>query len=240
MGINDRDREKTAFTTPEGLFEFNVMPFGLCNAPATFQWLMDLVLAGLQSSSGLVYLDDIIVTENTFLEHLHHLCVVFDRLREANLKSKPAKFAFCKSEVAFLGHIVSANGVITDPAKVEKVKNWPLPTSKREVQQFLGLANYYQRFIQDFATIAKPLHKLTEKTAKFHWTQQCQQAFEELRRKLVTAPVLAFPDYDRPFILNTDASDTGLRAVLSQFDDQGKEHVIAYASRTLSKAEQRN
>lgn len=213
------------------------MPFGLCNAPATFQCLMDLVLAGLQWSSCLVYLDDVIVTGKTFTEHLQHLETVFDRLREAKLKLKPSKCAFCRSEVAFLGHIVSADGVITDPTKVDKVKNWPLPTSRREVQQFLGLANYYCRFIKDLATIAKPLHKLTEKTARFQWTQQCQEAFDELRHKLTTTPVLAFPDYSRPFVLETDASVTGLGAVLSQVDDEGREHVIAYASCTMSKAE---
>ena len=237
--VDQEDREKTAFSTPEGLFEFTVMPFGLCNAPATFQRLMDLVLAGLQWSSCLVYLDDVIVTGRTFEEHLKHLRAVFDRLRDAKLKLKPSKCAFCKSEVAFLGHIVSADGVVTDPAKVEKAQNWPLPTCRREVQQFLGLANYYRRFIRDFATIAKPLHKLTEKTAKFQWTQQCQEAFEELRRKLTSAPVLAFPDYSRPFTLDTDASGTGLGAVLSQVDEDGKERVIAYASRTMSKAERR-
>ena len=235
--VDQKDREKTAFTTPEGLFEFNVMPFGLCNAPATFQRLMDLVLAGLQWSSCLVYLDDVIVTGKTFSEHLLRLKEVFDRLREAKLKLKPSKCAFCKSKVTFLGHIVSTEGVITDPGKVDKVKHWPQPTSRKEVQQFLGLANYYRRFVKDFATIARPLHKLTEKTAKFQWTEQCQAAFEKLRNLLTTAPVLAFPDYDRPFILDTDASDTGLGAVLSQVDCEGKEHVIAYASRTLSKAE---
>ena len=213
------------------------MPFGLCNAPATFQRLMDLVLARLQWSSCLIYLDDVIVTGKTFSEHLLRLKEVFDRLREAKLKLKPSKCAFCKSKVAFQGHIVSAEGVITDPGKVDKVKHWPQPTSGKEVHQFLGLANYYRRFVKDFATIARPLHKLTEKIAKFQWTEQCQAAFEKLRNLLTTAPVLDFPDYVRPFILDTDASDTGLGAVLSQVDCEGKEHVIAYASRTLSKAE---
>ena len=140
--VNPKDREKTAFCTPEGLFEFRVMPFGLCNAPATFQRLMDAVLAGLQWSSCLVYLDDLIIPGKTFLEHLAHLREVFQRLREAGLKLKPNKCNLCLKEVEFLGHVISVEGVWTDPGKTEKVATWPVPTSKREVQQFLGLANY--------------------------------------------------------------------------------------------------
>ena len=165
--MDEADKPKTAFCTPEGLFEFNVMPFGLCNAPATFQRLMDSVLAGLQWSSCLVYLDDIIVMGKTFEDHLRNLAEVFDRLRSANLKLKPTKCAFACKEVAFLGHIVSDQGVATNPALTEKVSNWPEPQSVREVQQFLGLASYYRRFVQDFAQIAKPLHRLTEKSCSF-------------------------------------------------------------------------
>ncbi len=237
--VSPGDREKTAFCTTDGLFEFTKMPFGLCNAPATFQRLMDLILAGLQWTSCLVYLDDVIIVGKTFEEHLHNLRAVFDRLREAGLKLKPTKCALCRQEVNFLGHIVSADGVATDPAKTEKVETWPIPTSRREVQQFVGLANYYRRFIKNFAEIAKPLHKLTEKTMQFKWTPQCQEAFDQLKRQLTTAPVLAFPDFNRPFTLDTDASDVGIGAVLSQTDDEGKERVVAFASRTLSKAERR-
>ena len=139
----------------------------------------------------------------------------------------------------FLGHIVSAEGVQADPSKTEKIAQWPTPTSIWEVQQFLGLANYYRRFVKDFAAIAKPLHRLTEKTAKFEWTNECQTAFEEIRRRLVTAPILAFPDYERAFILDTDASDIGIGAVLSQVQEDGSERVIAYVSRVLTKPEQR-
>ena len=155
------DREKTAFCSPEGLFEFNVMPFGLCNAPATFQRLMDMVLTGLQWDSCLVYLDDILIIGKTFSEHLLNLRNVFGRLKEAGLKLQPRKCGFCLPEVGFLGHIVSAKGLSTDPSKTEKVANWPVPSTKREVQQFLGLANYYRKFVRDFASIAKPLHRLT-------------------------------------------------------------------------------
>ena len=236
--MDPADKPKTAFCTPEGLFEFNVMPFGLCNAPATFQRLMDSVLAGLLWTSCLVYLDDIIVMGTSFEDHLNNLAQVFDRLRSANLKLKPSKCSFACKEVAFLGHTVSDKGVATDPALTEKVDNWPEPQSVRDVQQFLGLASYYRRFVKDFARIAKPLHRLTEKSCPFHWTDECASAFRELRQRLVSAPVLAFPDFRQPFILDTDASDVGMGAVLSQVLD-GQERVIAYASRTLSKPERR-
>lgn len=235
--IAETDRQKTAFCTTEGLFEFKVMPFGLCNAPATFQRLMDLVLAGLQWSHCLVYLDDVIILGRTFSEHLENLKTVFHRLREAGLKVKPSKCAFFQHRVHYLGHVISEEGVAADPEKIEKVASWPVPESTRDVQQFLGFAGYYLRFIHGFARVAKPLHKLTERTTAFQWTNDCQNAFEELRRLLSTAPVLAHPDFERPFILDTDASNTGIGAVLSQTDGDGIEKVVAYASRMLSKPE---
>lgn len=164
---------------------------------------------------------------------------MFERLQEAGLKLKPSKCQLCLEEVEFLGHIVSADGVRTDPKKTEKVANWPIPKTRKEVQQFLGLASYYRRFVKDFATIAKPLHRLTEKNFPFEWTTLCQTSFDELKRKLVTAPILVFPDFSRPFILDTDASDFGMGAVLSQEHEDRSEHVIAYASKTLSKAERK-
>ena len=231
------DKEKTAFCTTEGLYEFNVMPFGLCNAPATFQRLMDLVLAGLQWSDCLVYLDDVIIMGRSFEEHLTNLQAVFERLRQAGLKLKPKKCVFFQRKVSYLGHVVSQDGVSADPKKIEKVANWPVPQSSKDVQRFVGFASYYRKFVKDFAEIARPLHKLTERGAAFLWTGDCQRAFEKLRQALITAPVLAFPDYNKPFILDTDASDTGIGAVLSQLDAKGRERVIAYASRTLSKPE---
>ena len=237
--VAEEDRAKTAFCTTEGLFEFRVMPFGLCNAPATFQRLMDLVLAGLQWSHCLVYLDDVIILGASFDEHLASLQLVFDRLQKAGLRLQPKKCHFLKHRVQYLGHIVSDEGVQVDPAKLDKVAAWPTPTSTKEVQQFLGLAGYYRRFIRDFAKIARPLHKLTEHKATFKWTRECQDSLEALKRKLVTSPVLTYPDYSKPFILDTDASDTGIGAVLSQVDDNGDERVVAYASRLLSKPERR-
>ena len=235
--VEPADREKTAFCTPEGLFEFKVMPFGLCNAPATFQRLMNSALSGLHGNSCLVYLDDVIIMGNTFLDHLNNLQHVFHRIRAAGLKLQPNKCALCQKEVSFLGYIISQAGISTDLRKTERVISWPLPTSKHEVQQFLGLANYYRRFIKNFAKIAKPLHKLTEKSAPFLWTAECQLAFDNLKQSLTSAPVLAHPDYNKPFILDTDASQTGIGAVLSQVQDDGCERVIAYASKTLSRQE---
>ena len=236
--VADEDKEKTAFCTPDGLYEFNVLPFGLCNGPATFQRLMDLVLSGLQWSSCLVYLDDIIVVGRSFHEHLQNLENVFQRLRSAGLKLKPKKCTFMRKEVLYLGHLVSREGIATDPGKISKVAGWPVPTTVQEVQRFLGFASYYRRFIRDFAEIAKPLYQLTERNFPFKWTAECQRCLEELKCRLTTTPVLAYPDYSRRFILDTDASDFAIGAVLAQHDD-GHERVVAFASRTLSKTERR-
>eukprot|EP00731_Ephydatia_muelleri_P037277 Em0434g3a len=201
--------------------------------------LIDRVLSGLKWSSCLVYLDDIIVVGKSFSDHLSNLGCVFERLRGAGLKLKPAKCHLWQKRVAFLGHIVSADGIATDPSKTAAVKNWPIPQSRREVQQFLGLANYYRRFVGNFASIAKPLQQLTEKNSNFEWTVECQCAFDELRACLISPPVLSYPDYSRLFILDTDASDIGIGAVLSQVRENGSEGVVAYASRSLSRPERR-
>ncbi|XP_062374552.1 uncharacterized protein LOC134062534 isoform X1 [Sardina pilchardus] len=235
--LTPRARHAAAFCTRKGLFEWNVMPFGLCNAPATFQRLMDRVLAGLQWETCLVYLDDIIVLGRDVPEMLQRLGQVFDRLHHANLKLKPAKCCLFRRQVAYLGHIVSEEGVTTDPMKIQKVQEWPSPTSVPEVRQFIGLASYYRRFVQNFATIAEPLHNLTKKYARFQWTSECQEAFNKLKQLLTTTPVLGYPLDEGNMILDTDASDTGVGAVLSQLQ-QGRERVLAYGSRKLSKTEQ--
>ena len=235
--VTEEDRQKTAFATSEGLFEFKRMPFGLCNAPATFQRLMDRVLKDLKWSECLVYIDDIVIFGRTFDEHLCHIANVLSHLRQAGLKLKPEKCYFLQQEVLYLGHIVSEEGIATDPSKITAVSSWPAPLCKKDVQRFLGLANYYRRFIKGFADIAKPLQRLVEKNSLFEWTDACQNAFTHLRQCLVTAPVLAFPDYEQSFLLDTDASDVGIGAVLSQISDAGSERVIAYASRSLTRQE---
>eukprot|EP00731_Ephydatia_muelleri_P032795 Em0024g339a len=199
--VDSSSREKAAFTTSEGLYEFKVMPFGLCNAPATFQRLMNRVLCDVNWVECLVYIDDTVVIGRTFEQHLSNLGTVLSRLRQAGLKLQPAKCKLCQKEVRFLGHVISENGIATDPEKTAVIATWPVPESKKNIQQFLGLANYYRRFIKDFGTTAKPLQRLLEKNIAFEWTQQCQGA-------LITC-------------------------------DDGGEAVIAYASRSLSRQEQR-
>ena len=178
-----------------------------------------------------------VIMGKTFEEHLHHLQQVLDRLKSAGLKIQPSKCHFLQHEVNFLGHIVLSRGVSPDPSKTVKVKEWPTPTSTQEVQQFLGLASYYRHFIQNFAMISKPLHQATEKKNPFRWTEQCEKAFTHLKSCLTSAPILALPDWIRPFILDTDASETSIGAVLSQYHPDMTEYVIAYASRLLTKPE---
>ena len=216
MQIEESDRPKTTFCTTEGLFQFRVMPFGLCNAPATFQRLMDLVLSGLQWAQCLVYLDDIIILGRTFEERIQNIGLILQRLREAGLKIKPSKCTLFQQKVCHLGHVISRENIAPDSSKTDKVASWPTLLSTKEVQQFLGFSSYYRRFVQNYATIAKLLHRLTEHPSKFVWTTECQTVFDELRSRLVSPPILAHPDFSRPFILDTDASDIGIKSVLSQ------------------------
>ena len=234
--IDPGDREKTAFSTQNGLFQFRVMPFGLCNAPSTFQRLMELVLAGLSWEVCLAYLDDVVIFGRTWEEHLERLRIVLIRLREAHLKLHPKKCQFFRKCIVFLGHVISNSGVSTDPEKISSIVNWPTPTNVTELRSFLGLASYYRRFICRFAEVAAPLHRLQEKAISFQWSEQCNTAFETLKRRLSSAPVLAFPRSSDTFILDTDASEHGIGAVLSQ-NQHGVERVIAYGSRTLTKSE---
>ena len=236
--VDENDKCKTAFSTRQGLFEFNLMPFGLCNAPATFERLMETVLAGLNWQICLVYLDDIIVTGKTFEDMVKNLDSVLSRLTAAGLRLKPRKCQLFGKRVEFLGHIVSEDGIHTDPKKTEAVREWPVPNNVRDLRSFLGFCGYYRKFLKNHSEIAKPLHRLTEKTQKFIWSEECSQAFNTLKKMLVEAPVLAHPDFTKPFLLDTDASDMAIGSVLSQVID-GKEKVIGYASRTLTKAEKK-
>ena len=235
--LEEDDKEKTAFSTPQGHFEFNVMPFGLTNAPATFQRLMECTLAGLTHQQCLIYLDDIIVFSSSFPTHLERLRNVFTALRQANLQLKLSKCAFVQKEVRYLGHIVSVDGVKPDPKKIEVVSSYPTPRSAKELKQFLGLTNYYRKFILNYAHIAEPLYKMLRGPKKmFNWTTLCQQVFDNLKSKLTHPPVLGYPDFSLPFVLHTDASEAAVGAVLSQCID-GHERVVSYWSRQLSKPE---
>lgn len=239
VSMEESDKPKTAFVTRQGLYQFKVMPFGLCCAPATFERLMETVLAGLQWDKCLVYLDDIIVVGKSFENMMENLQHVFQRLHQAGLKLKAKKCNLFATRVSYLGHIISKDGISTDPEKVRAVAEWPVPATVTELRSFLGLCSYYRRFIQNFAAVAKPLHRLTEKGRKFLWNKEAQEAFEVLRNKLITGPILALPDITKPFVLDTDASNEAIGAVLSQNID-GTERVIAYASRTLTKSEKKS
>ncbi|KAJ8037468.1 hypothetical protein HOLleu_18285 [Holothuria leucospilota] len=232
------DRPKTAFVTHQGLFQFKVLPFGLCNAPATFERLMEFVLAGLQWSTCLIYLDDVIVHSHDFSAHIQRLAEVLQRFEQAGLKLSPKKCHLLQKEVEYLGHRITPEGISTDPEKIRAIRNWPVPQNLTEVRSFLGLCAYYRRFIKDFANIAKPLHRLTEKNKRFNWTEETQLAFQKLKTALTEAPVLSFPLPKGQFIIDADASNHGLGAVLSQ-EQNGIEKPVSYYSRTLSKAEEK-
>ena len=238
LEVAEEDQHKTAFITKYGLFEYFVMPFGLCNAPSTFQRCMELVFRGLQWNILLVYLDDIIVMACSFDEHLDRLEEVFKRLAEAGLKIKPSKCELFKTETVFLGHIVCQEGIKPNPKTVEAVMSWREPTTVREVQSFLGLCSYYRQYIKGFSHIAAPLTNLTKKKVAFVWDCSCQKAFESLKETLCSSPVLAYPKPGLQFLLDTDASDVGIGAVLSQVQD-GKERVVAYASKRLTAQQER-
>lgn len=216
-----------------GLFQFCRMPFGLTGAPSTFQRMMNKIFRGLPFVT--VYVDDVLVHSASLEEHKEHLRIVFQRLREAGLTLKGKKCCIAVPEVHYLGHVFSRSGMKPDVRKIEAVKEWPTPTTTKEVRRFLGLASYYRRYICHFADISKPLNNLTQKDVPFVWSDKCENAFLELKAKLVAAPVVAYPNFGRkasPFVLQTDTSSVGLGAVLEQDG-----HVIAYASRSLNKAE---
>ena len=238
IGVDESDVHKTAFITKYGLFECIKMPFGLCSAPSTFQRCMELVFRGLQWRTLLIYLDDIIILGRTMEENLDRLDEALGRLEEANLKLKPSKCRLLQREVLFLGHIVSADGVCPNPKLVESIHAWEPPKDRRGVQQFLGLCNYYRRFVPDFSGVAKPLTDLTSKATEFQWSEAAHQAFERLKVALSSAPLLSFPLPSGDYVLDTDASDVGVGAVLSQVQD-GVERVIAFSSKKLNKQQRR-
>lgn len=235
--LTPSSRPLTVFTVPgKGLMQFRVMPFGLHSAPATFQRLLDTVLGPELEPHVLVYLDDIIVISKTFDEHLQILREVFQRLRMAHLRPNQEKCRFCVPRLKYLGHVIDHDGIRTDPEKVNATTQWPVPTTVRKIRQFLGLASWYRRFIANFSKIAAPLTRLTRKNQRWQWGDKEEEAFRHLKQRLSLTPVLACPNFNKPFCLQTDASMDSLGAVLTQTHNN-VERVIAYASRTLNKAE---
>lgn len=232
-----KDAPKTAFSTPYGHYQFKRMPFGLKNAPATFQRLMDNVLSGLQGNELFVYMDDIVLYAKSLEEHEIKFERLMRRLRDANLKLQPDKCEFLRREVAYLGHIICSDGVRPDPDKIKSITDFPHPKNPKNIKQFLGLTGYYRRFIPNFSKIAKPLTDLLKKDKIFTWQPKHEDAFKTLQLSLCTKPVLQYPDFARSFNLTTDASGYAIGGVLSQ-GDIGKDLPIAYTSRVLNDAEQ--
>ncbi|KAL0553899.1 hypothetical protein IC582_007803 [Cucumis melo] len=233
LRIKDEDVPKTAFRSRYGHYEFIVMSFGLTNAPAVFMDLMNRVFREFLDTFVIVFIDDILIYSKTEAEHEEHLRMVLKTLRDNKLYAKFSKCEFWLKQVSFLGHVVSKDGVSVDPAKIEAVTGWTRPSTVSEVRSFLGLAGYYRRFVENFSRIATPLTQLTRKGAPFVWSKACEDSFQTLKQKLVTAPVLTVPDGSGSFVIYSDASKKGLGCVLMQ---QGK--VVAYASRQLKSHEQ--
>ena len=237
VSVHPDDQHKTAFVTRNAKYEFRRMSFGLRNAPSTFQQVTSTVLKDLLGKCAVVYADDILVFSPDLKTHMQDLQKVFDRLTQAGLTLKPSKCHIAVQEVRYLGHIISPTGILPNPAKVQLIKQYPRPRNVKEVRRFLGMTQYYRRFQKNYANIARPLQNLTKNNVVFEWTDKCQQAFEKLIENLTTAPVLAYPDCNKPFIMCCDASDVAISFVLSQTDDLGRENVIEYAGRALRKAE---
>ena len=230
---------KTAFRCRYGLFEYTVMPFGLCNAPGTFQHYMNDTFREFLDQFLIVYLDDLLIYSETLEEHKKHVRLVMEKLRDAGLYLKPSKCQFHTTEVSFLGYVVGPNGVKMDPSKVEAITSWPTPTSVHDIRVFLGLANFYRRFIEKFSKIAAPITYLLKKDKKFRWTTSAQKAFEELKEAFTSAPILHHFDPSLPTVLEADASQYALGTVISQRDPaDGKLHPITFYSRKFNPAEE--
>lgn len=245
--IADEDKFKTAFSCEFGHFQYARMPFGLCNAPSSFQRAMEIILRPIINKFVMVYIDDIIVFSKNIQDHIYHLEQVFTLLLDAGLKIKIQKCKFARSEVEYLGHIVSKEGVKVDPAKVKAVRNFPIPKKMEHIRSFLGIAGYYRKFIDQFADIVHVLTQLTRSKVQWHWGTEEQTAFDKIKELLCSAPVLAYPDFAQPFIIHTDACGYGVGGILSQMPTpssepaseeesvmDSKEHPIAYTSKHLN------
>jgi len=237
--------DKTAFPTPDGLFEWTVMPFGLTNAVATFErFIIESVMSGVLGKFVHAYIDDILVFSRSWTDHMSHLRVVFERFRAAGVKLKPSKCRLAANEITFLGHKLTSQGLRKDESKVTAIIGYPQPTNVLELRRFLGLVGYYRKFIKGFAIIAKPLLSLLRKGSVFEWSIDCSQSFEALVNEMCDDVMLEYPDYEaaktdpkRRLVIQTDASRDGIAGILGQYDGDGKARPICFASRTCNRAE---
>ena len=235
--LTDRAKELSAFVTPDGLFQYKVMPFGMKNAPATFQRLINNVISGIDGCEA--YIDDVLIYSDTWEEHLQILRTFFDRLSSAMLTVNLVKSEFGCARVNYLGHIVGQGQVKPIDAKISAISSFPKPENKKQLMRFLGMAGYYRKFCPNFSSISEPLTQLLRKNVKFLWSKSCEQAFEELKAILESSPVLAAPNFDSQFKLAVDASDVAAGGVLLQESQDGVDHPICYFSRKFNK-NQRN
>ena len=231
--LTDRAKEVSAFATPNGLYQYKVMPFGMKNSPATFQRLVNNIICGLDGCD--TYIDDVIIYSDSWSDHLRRIRKFFDRLSKAKLTVNLAKTEFCHATVTFLGHLVGQGQVKPLEAKVNAISEFPVPKCKRQLMRFLGMAGYYRKFCKNFSSIAEPLTNLLKKSTKFKWNDKCQDAFDRLKAILKSAPVLLAPDFDKCFKLAVDASDVGIGAVLLQEDNNGIDHPVCYFSKKFNK-----
>ncbi|KAJ1196314.1 hypothetical protein NDU88_000185 [Pleurodeles waltl] len=238
--LSEDAKPKTAFSTIGGQYRFTVMPFGLKNAPATFQRLVNTVLQGLEAFSA-AYLDDIAVFSSSWDDHLVHLWKVLEALQKAGLTIKASKCQIGQGKVVYLGHLVGGEQIAPLQGKIQTIIDWVPPTTQTQVRAFLGLTGYYRRFIKNYGSIAAPLNDLTSKKMpkKVLWTANCQKAFEELKQAMCSAPVLKSPCYSKKFYVQTDASELGVGAVLSQLNSEGQDQPVAFISRRLTPREKR-
>ena len=231
--LTQRAKEVSAFVTPDGLFQYKIMPFGMKNSPATFQRLINLLIAGLDGVDA--YIDDVILFSDSWEHHLRIIKDFFDRLTEYNLTVNLVKSEFCHATVTFLGHVVGQGQVKPVSAKVQAITEFPVPADKKQLMRFLGMAGYYRKFCNNFSSISAPLTNLLKRNTKFVWSTVCQESFDQIKAMLQSSPVLLAPDFSKPFKLAVDASDVGIGGVLLQEDSSGVDHPVCYFSKKLNR-----
>jgi transposase InsO family protein len=236
--LSEDTKHKTAFVTHRGCYTWNRLPFGLTDSPLVFSMVMTQALHEVLNHFALVYIDDILIFSQNWPSHLNHLGQVFDKLEQAGMRMAPEKCHFAMKSVKYLGHVITKDGIAINKEKTKVVESFPRPKSAHDIRAFQGLCNFYRKFIKDYAHIAAPLNNLLRKDTKFVWSPECEQAFKTLKKHLISSPILAYPCFDRQFILYCDASKQAIGYILGQKDENGKEHVISYGGRSLKKHEQ--